>query len=32
MKTNFTKENNTLYVDIEGRLDATNAPEFESLL
>lgn len=32
MKTNFTKENNTLFVDIEGRLDATNAPEFESLL
>ena len=32
MNINFTKEQNTLNVALEGRLDTTTAPEFESFL
>ena len=32
MKINFNKNNENLYVSLEGRLDTTTAPEFESFL
>ena len=32
MKINFTKNNEILKVELDGRLDTTTAPEFESFL
>ena len=32
MKIDFTKDGGNLLVNLEGRLDASNAPEFESAL
>ena len=32
MKIDFTKNDSTLCVSLEGRLDAVNAPEFEGFL
>ena len=32
MKINFTKNGGDLHITIEGRLDTTTAPEFESVL
>ena len=32
MKIDFTKNNGTLYVTLEGRLDTVTAPEFEGFL
>jgi anti-sigma B factor antagonist len=32
MKINFNNENGKLIVDVEGRLDTTTSPEFESFL
>ena len=32
MNINFTKENEILKVELDGRLDTTTAPEFESFL
>lgn len=32
MNINFNKNDDTLYVSLEGRLDTTTAPEFESFI